>query len=998
MKPSMKNTYLLFLSLFVGSLQAFSQTSETSSGKYFLFKNYSTQNGLINNSIWTMAQDRRGYIWIGSDLGLTRFDGKSFFHKDIPEIYDNSAYVEYIETTPEGNIISTSLMQGVFVQQDDGHFKRYLKRGYVELGGNVYNTLKSCPDGRILVSNSFSLYLLTPDSLQELYNLRRMERIFSTIDIDKDNRIWFGGRLGLGILQHDDTEYEPVFLTEFQDKSIIKILFDSEGTLHVGTTQGYYRIKWQDPSRWDSNYTIEQPFAPVCDILINHIYLDKEQNLWIPTSAYGVFRTKGDDITLHLTQENGLISSSVLCVMQDSEGNYWFGTNKGVSMIEDFSNYAITQNGVRFKEVHGITKDMYNRIWLYGSSKLNILQDDKLIPVSLSGSPIEKSGIYHATIVNSELIISNHSGLFQMPITESVPDLRQIKKIIDYPSNNITRMRRLQTDTTNSWIYSQKNIYNYHNGQFLPVTFNPDSILTVPTLMLKDKHGYYWYGDYTFGLYRGTLSRPDHQTLLFDNITAYKSLKADSAFVTAWIASMEFDKEGNLWFSTLYTGVYKLTIDNNGVVSDRLFSTANGLLSNNVDGIYCDDEGKLWFSTDKGINILKKDSSGTEIIDKLDENEGIEGKIIFPLQIDDRLFLLTDEGVYITKYQLFKDKNEKAPNVFITNLLINGIADSDAPANADNLRLKHTQNNLTIDFSAITFKNASDVRYRYKLEGADKDWTALSDRAFVEYASLKPGKYTFNVQAAMVGAQDEPGEAASLGIHILAPYYQTIWFYLLITTGLVSLLYIFFKYRMNHIIKMERMRMRIASDLHDDIGSTLSSISLISDIASRQDSEYALAKALGKIGVDSRVILNSMDDIIWSVNPKNDSLFSLTVRLREYAIPLCESKNIVFDMHVDETIYAMKLEMDERRNIFLIVKESVNNAVKHSGCSQLAVAFELNQKHLEIKISDNGCGFDPTKRGARNGVNNMERRAEQIGMTFSIKSEKDNGTTIMFKN
>ena len=139
MKTSFIFACFLLPALFAGNSMAFAQTSETSSGKYFLFKNYTTQNGLLNNEILTMAQDRHGYIWIGSNLGLTRFDGKAFHHKAIPEIFDNPAYVKYLDTTATGNLISTSVMQGVFVQQDDGRFKQYLRRGYFELGENIFN-------------------------------------------------------------------------------------------------------------------------------------------------------------------------------------------------------------------------------------------------------------------------------------------------------------------------------------------------------------------------------------------------------------------------------------------------------------------------------------------------------------------------------------------------------------------------------------------------------------------------------------------------------------------------------------------------------------------------------------------------------------------------------------------------------------------------------------------------------------------------------------------
>ena len=335
--------------------------------------------------------------------------------------------------------------------------------------------------------------------------------------------------------------------------------------------------------------------------------------------------------------------------------------------------------------------------------------------------------------------------------------------------------------------------------------------------------------------------------------------------------------------------------------------------------------------------------------------------------------------------------------VSLFGLLLKDIVGFRYSANANYLRLSPGQNNLTIEFSAITFKNAADVRYQYKLESADNDWSVLSERGFVEFASLRPGKYTFKVRAAMVGAPDKPGGETSLTFRIRPPYYQTVWFYLLITVAIASLLYTFYRYRINHLIRMERMRTRIASDLHDDIGSTLSSISLISEMAGRKETEAEMAKAWSKVGMDSRKVLNSMDDIIWSINPKNDSLTYLTVRLREYAIPLCETKNITFNMHVDEAIHSLKLEMDERRDVYLISKESINNAVKHSGCSQLSVVFAVTHKRLEITITDNGCGFDPSVRRSRNGVTNMERRAKQTGMAFSVKSEKNNGTTITLK-
>jgi signal transduction histidine kinase/ligand-binding sensor domain-containing protein len=1008
----MKTLYktICLILLFAGSNPGRSQTSLTSPGKYFLFKNYTTQNGLLDNAIYLLNQDRHGYLWISSESGLTRFDGKTFYYKAIPEVYENRAPGGFFENTAEGNMIATAGKQGLFVQQSDGRFKKYSIRQ------NTWSSLKSCPDGRILAASTDVLYLVTTDSLHQLYD-SGIRGLFKIIEIDTENRIWFGSeRFGLGILKLSGMGYEPVFLPEFKDAMINYILFDDEGTLHVATYQGYYRIKWKS-SQWD-NYTIEQPFPQLKDIKINYVYLDNERNLWIPTSSYGVFRTKGDSITLHLTKENGLISSSVFNVIQDREGNYWFGTFDGISMIENFDNYAIAQNGVRFTDACGMQLDEYSRIWFFCSSPLSIFQDEKLIPINLSGTPIEKEGAWFVNFFNSELIIANNAGLYAMPLTKALPDLRKLRKMADFKANNVTDIFRMVTDSAGIWIYTMKNIYNYRDGRLLPVTFkHSDSILEKPCMLIPDNYGNYWYGDNRTGLYRGILSRPDNHTLSFESTKYYRANKADADFETEFIDYMYFDKEGNLWLSATSTGVYRFEIDSSGVVSYKLYTTANGLLSDVVKGIDCDDKGRVWFSTRKGIHILQYDSTGIETIHKLNMIKEIDLWYSgIPVKMGDRLFFLTQEGVFVTQNQLFVEKPKTTPKALITNILINGVVDSENSASAKKLRLAHGQNNITIEFAAITYRNADDVRYQYKLEGAYNEWSVLSDRGFVEYAGLRPGRYIFKVRARIgdpesssggeVGeykrsfdyAQDDrEGAETTISIRIVPAFYQTVWFYLLIVIIVSALLYSLYQYRIRHIIKMERLRLRIAADLHDYVGSTLSSISLISEMASRQDNASELLKALSKIGADSRDVLNSMDDVIWSVNPQNDSLVSLVVRLREFAIPVCDSKNITLNMNVEEAINAVKLDMEERRNIYLITKEAINNAVKHSGCTQLTVEFSFLHKQLEITVTDNGCGFDPAIRGLRNGITNMERRAKQTGSEFRIQSDKNSGTHIQLK-
>jgi signal transduction histidine kinase len=224
-----------------------------------------------------------------------------------------------------------------------------------------------------------------------------------------------------------------------------------------------------------------------------------------------------------------------------------------------------------------------------------------------------------------------------------------------------------------------------------------------------------------------------------------------------------------------------------------------------------------------------------------------------------------------------------------------------------------------------------------------------------------------------------------------------IWFYLIIILLLAMLFYVFYKNRINQIIKIEHMRSRIAADLHDEIGSTLSSIFLLSSMTRNSDKRSRLEEVLKKISENAQDILNAMDDIIWSVNPQDDSLKNLTIRLREYAISTCELKGIALYINMEEAANNVKLRMEERKDIYLITKEAINNTVKHSGCTKLEVTFSVVNKQLEVVIIDDGCGFDPKTPTSRNGMVNMQRRADQINAKLIIRSRKEKGTAIRLK-
>ena len=805
--------------------------------RYYMFKNYNTRNGLINNIIHSMTTDKHGFIWIGSDLGLSRFDGKSFYHSAIPAINENSASLYYVNTTHSGNIVCSAYMQGMYEQLDDGNFKNYytLPKG---IRKNVFYTIKQGQDSTILLGGTQGLFKIDGDSLSLLYD-DGIPRMFFTLEVDKNNHIWFGGANGLGVMEYGDSGLQPFFIPELEDQFIIFILFDKQGVLHVATSLGYYRIEFEAPFHQGGKYTISQPFKETSKLNINHIYLDHEQNVWIATATEGTFRTRGDSITMHLSSNNGLLSSSVMCMTQDKEGNYYFGTNNGLSIVKDFNTYAFAKEGNLFQDVNEIFTDKYDRIWMHSPGTFSFLQNGELCRIEIKNTRLKKldDATFYMNTQSEMLLFNNNSNeLFRMQLTEQIPDMRKAEKLADISEKNSLGILSIFEDDNGIWLTARSKIYHYQYGRMLPVIFaHPDSSALSLRNMAKDHYGYYWTGNYNNGLYRAALTENTPGKVVFDNIKAYYS---DSTFITDGVYYTAIDKEGRLWQASRYTGVYKHTLDSTGIIASKLYSTENGLLSNNVFRIDCKEDGSVWIYTQKGMSILTRDAAGREHFVSLDEKDGVAGRPYNSIQSGGQLYTLTDEGFFVTPAHVEGETKLGPPKVVITGLSISGTDYTSRVYRNETLSLGFAQNNLLFDFSSISFRNADDISYQHKLDGIDYAWSEPSNRGYKEYTALKQGKYTFYVRA--VSREGVLSEETSFDFKIRPVFYQTVWFYLLLALLISTVIYLFYKNRINHVIKTERLRSRIASDLHDDIGSTLSSIFLMSEMAGSSDKQSRL--------------------------------------------------------------------------------------------------------------------------------------------------------------
>ena len=313
----------------------------------------------------------------------------------------------------------------------------------------------------------------------------------------------------------------------------------------------------------------------------------------------------------------------------------------------------------------------------------------------------------------------------------------------------------------------------------------------------------------------------------------------------------------------------------------------------------------------------------------------------------------------------------------------------------EKVRLKPHQNSITIYFSSLSFTQQDKLQYYFKMDGVDKEWNRAENELAAKYNTLAPGDYTFNVKCInMQGI--ESANITSLMFHISPHFYQTRWFLLLVILLIIAVTYNFYRLRLTRLLAVERIRNKVARDLHDDVGSTLSTINILSSMAKTKllTDPVKTSEYISKITENSQQMMEAMDDIVWSIKPDHDNMQKIVARMREYASSILEPKDIVISFNVGENIYDLKLNMEMRRDIFLIFKEAVNNSAKYSHCTKIEIRITHVNKKLNISIADNGVGFNVNTADSGNGLGNMQKRAESLHGIINIKSTQNEGTEI----
>jgi len=461
--------------------------------------------------------------------------------------------------------------------------------------------------------------------------------------------------------------------------------------------------------------------------------------------------------------------------------------------------------------------------------------------------------------------------------------------------------------------------------------------------------------------------------------------------------------------------LYRLDDTNADHPEFSVYTTNNGLSSNNIRTITEDSFGDIYAGTVRGVDRL---SPETDRIKHFTVSDGLASDFVVDSRCDrtGTLWFATMDG--LSKLVPSRTEDPPEPQIWLGGLKISGLPQALSQLGSERtepLELTHSQNNFQIDFFGLEFRAGETLRYQYKLEGTNTDWSVPSELRSVTFANLSPASYRFLVRA--VNSEGVvSSKPAVVTFTILRPIWFRWWFISVAAIAVGAVVFGVDRQRsarrrerqraqnaLRHakeerLRELEKVRRRIAADLHDDIGSNLTRISLISEVAQRRldGADRPVKEHLSSIGKLSRELVDSMSEIVWAINPNKDHFGDLSQKMRHFASDLLTAREIDFRFRAFDFDQDIKVGANLRREFFLIFKEAVNNIARHSGCTEVDIELRAHDSGLVLTISDNGKGFDSKEVSLGHGLVSMRERTRSLGGELEINSASGQGATLRF--
>jgi len=964
----------------------------------YVIRSWGTEAGLPQNSVNAVAQTPEGYLWLATQGGLARFDGVRFrvfgLEEGLPSISIRALLVDRAGDLWVGT-------GGGLCRWRGGRLERFtVKDG---LAANVVTALAEDAGGRLWVGTSQGVSVWSAGRFQSEPALAEVGRV-SIRALESGNAGEMLISAVVGLFRFAAGRVELVRgPEEFPDVSPYCLLADRAGRLWASIGNG--RVLCREEGAWRV-YDMDSglPFA-----YVTALAEDGDGTVWAGSVDAGLYAFR-EGRFLPVRRADGLSADDIRCLHVDEEGQLWVGTRTG-----GLNRLARRKLAV-FGAAHGLTNEFVRAVgetpdgvWWVATGGSGMI---RRLPEGFA--PWEDVNNQQFTFMRTVLV--THEGhlwaggagaLFQLVDGRLVSAWKRAQ--VPWLANaEVTAL--LEDERDGIWVgTSAGRLLRFRGGEF--ESFGNDPARGTITALAQEEDGAVWVGSTTGGVLQ---MRPGTgSSFSFEEILPGRDIRA-----------LHRDGQGTLWIGTAGAGLVRWQAGRLAFITRR-----EGLTDDTISQILADEEGHLWLGSNRGIMRARRVE-----LDALAEGRL---KFIHPrvfgladgmlaeecasgsspnatrLQSGELLFPTVRGLVMIAPRQ--PSRSAPVPRVMIEELLVGGLPHPAFPPHGIRggdsppvVVIPPGRRDLEIVFTGLSYAAPTRVRFRYRL-GENAEWVEAGTRRSAYYQQLRPGRYEFQVLAANADNLWTLTPAAVV-LDLRPHYWETLWFAVLVgllilgaAAGGVRLAerrrYRRRLNRLETLHAVERERLRISRDMHDNVGSMLTQVSQLSDLAQQSPGDAAaLRQRLDRIGDQARVAVQALDEVVWTANPHNDNLPNFAHYVSRYADDFFEAAGLRCWQEIPPDLPAWPLPADVRHHLFLAVKEAFNNVVRHARATEVWLRLRWGRGSLTLEVEDNGCGFDPARLRDEtgNGLRNLAERLAAGKGHAEILSQPGQGAKVRF--
>lgn len=952
-----------------------------------VFQNFGMKNGLTSNYCYDVIQDKKGYIWVATLNGLVRFNGNnwlSFQQQNKNLKYQIPAnWVIDIDQDEQNNIwINTDRGIAKYSQQEDSiiSFNEPVKG---------WGKIQCLRRNELLVTswNGVSHLKNEHNKLVTLFEYQQSARnSLPHIFKDEEGNCWTCPEDNPSLIKINPnkkslTYYKTINIDNIEKSIVINSIskFTTDTILLATNSHGLLKYCIRNNRAFSfHNQLLLASYEYTCA----SVYcFNNRKYLFIGTKKNGllIMDLSTQIITKNIynnNNPNSISSNFITSLCIDNNQGVWIGTNMGLSYFHPslqknkyhyFYNNAVFPEGTLINSVCQTKNNQYligtdnGGLYLYN----NISQ--QIEKIKFNSKLITSITKFN----NNELIVTSNTGTYIYSI--------KFKKCNPF----IIANKPFKYSTLNAKIFSDNSIALCTYNGIMLFNFKQKSIIysdinnqkTNENKICKDAlllNGKLWIVRFfnSFDIYDLKTKKNTQQIVpeLANKPVDYHNITSNQTSV----------------FIATSVGIIQQNISNLKFI--KLLKTSNGLMGDEIENVCSINNTYLYYTTPDGLynyNTLKQESSLINSYENYAQK--FHNQLAF---LNNESIVYTVSNYFIVNIPFLNLRNKKTPTLFVEKYWVNG---KELKNNNDTLLLTYQENNIDIKFAALVYPNSLKNSWYYQLNTNDSEYLLATNNE-ISLNNLLPNTYCLKVYS----CNNEGVKSSTfktIVITVLQPFYKRWWFYFLLALLLICFLYLIIKYKAKQQFRLTQIRNQISRDLHDELGANVSSINIMANMLLNKNKDQS-DQVLVNISKYSVQISDTINDIIWNVNPKFDSISELIKRMTRYASETLEASSINYTINLPQTQVNINIHNQIKYHLYLIFKEAINNASKYSKATNVSINLAYNTKYFQFIIKDNGIGFDENAKENGNGLSNMKTRASEIGAQLNITSEKNLGVEI----